>query len=94
MDPFSISSEFQPRCPWNKSLFDASCNDTRRQARKAAWLGRHDTGGISSAKSDVGYGGGVIVDETGSYQVAWWLSMGLAVVSSTIVKRSSRVGGP
>ena len=37
---------------------------------------------------------GVIVDETGSYEVAWWGSMALACVSSAIVKRSSRVGGP
>ena len=37
---------------------------------------------------------GLIADERGSYELVWWLSMVLAGISSIVVKRSSRVGGP
>lgn len=37
---------------------------------------------------------GLIVDERGSYELVWWLSVALAGISSIVVKRSSRVGGP
>ena len=37
---------------------------------------------------------GLIVDERGSYELVWWLSVALAGVASIVVKRSTRVEGP